>query len=483
MSRLFLFFLGGFLLSLYSTQAQYRIDITVKQMAGQKVTLGYYTSDGRILVQDSVLLNHQGTGIIQNNRQKLARGLYLLVFSRSNYSPLIIGDEQKFSIWVDTLNTLESMRIEGSAENQEFLQFQRFTTSRNKEKQKLQEAYQKNPQKDQKAVKEKYIDALREIDKTVQAYLVPLNQKYPGSALMALINFSVQSETPDFSKEVPEGTKDRDLEIQRKIYFYEKAHYWDKTDLRDSIYLRIPGFKKKLEDYLGKMLLQHPDTIYKESVQLIEKAHGNPAMVQYLVANCFNYALKSEIMGMDEAWVRLGKRYYLSKQVKFGGTEENFKQLEREIALTQYNLIGQTAPELKLPTLDGDWVSLHETEAPFILLLFWEENCGHCKKQVLLVKKELLDRFKPYGFKVFAVHGANDKEKWEKFIVEHELFDFINCWDPHRQSNFQVYYHVDSTPIMYMLDKNKKIIGKKLSVEQYADMLVREYKQSGIEIK
>ena len=45
-----------------------------------------------------------------------------------------------------------------------------------------------------------------------------------------------------------------------------------------------------------------------------------------------------------------------------------------------------------------------------------------------------------------------------------------------------MYYHVDATPVMYMLDKNKKIIGKKLSIEQYADMLVHEYKKIGIDI-
>ena len=52
--------------------------------------------------------------------------------------------------------------------------------------------------------------------------------------------------------------------------------------------------------------------------------------------------------------------------------------------------------------MDGDWVSLYETEAPFTLLLFWEADCGHCKKQVPQVKTGLLDKFKPYGFKVFA---------------------------------------------------------------------------------
>lgn len=482
MSKLFFLFPAIFFLQLNVTQAQYHIDIHVRQMAGQKVTLGYYTSDSKLLVQDSVILNSQGKGTLRNEQQKLARGLYLLVFSRTKYFDLLIGDQQNFSVWVDTLDIQGSMRIEGSPENQEFLKFQRFIQSKNREKQQLKDAYDKHPQKNEESARKKYLEQLKAIDRTVQDYLVPLRRGDGGSALMALVNFSVQTETPDFSKEIAENTPDREVEILRKTLYYEKDHYWERINLQDSIYIRIPGFKNKLENYFSKMLPQHPDTICQEAIRLIEKARRNTTMLQYMTATCFNYALKSEIMGMDEAWVKLGKRYYLSRQVKFGGTEENLRQLEREIALTQYNLIGQTAVELKLPTLEGNWVSLHETEAPFILLLFWEENCGHCKKQVPQIKQKLLDRFKPYGFKIFAVHGANEKEKWERFIIDHELFDFINCWDPHRQSNFQMYYHVDATPVMYMLDKNKKIIGKKLSIEQYADMLVHEYKKIGIDI-
>ena len=226
----------------------------------------------------------------------------------------------------------------------------------------------------------------------------------------------------------------------------------------------------------------HPDSVYKESVNIIEKSRSSKAMFRYLVSYCFNFALESKVMGMDAAFVKIAKRYYLTGQADWVD-KENLEKIEREVLLTQYNLIGETAPELKLQTLEGNWVSLHETKAPFTLLLFWEENCGHCKKQVPEIKTKLLDKFKSHGFKVFAVHTQPEKEKWEKFVTEYELFDFINCWDPHNQSNFRAYYHVDSTPVLYLLDKNKKIIAKKLDVEQLTDMLTREYKKMGIDVK
>lgn len=88
----------------------------------------------------------------------------------------------------------------------------------------------------------------------------------------------------------------------------------------------------------------------------------------------------------------------------------------------------------------------------------------------------MVSKYLPYTLRT-------NKEKWENFVTEHELFDFINCWDPQNQTNFRVYYHIDSTPVMYLLDKEKKIIAKKLDIEQFADILTKEYKRIGVEVK
>jgi len=458
----------------------YNIKLTVPQIPEKNVILANYF-EGKVYAVDTARLDAGGTGYFRKSDRKLARGMYLLLFSPSNYFDLIIGDKQHFSITTDTLDILEKIHFEGSPENTAFLDFQKFMTAQNVKTRKIREDFDKDPGKETEEVKQKYTAQFEQADREVRSYIAELTQKFPGSALATFANFTLSANAPDFSKEVPEGTKDRDWEIQRRAYLFEKAHYWDYTNFRDSMLIRTPIFKNKLDTYFNKMLLQHPDTIFKESVRIIEKCRGNKTMFRYLISYCFNYSLESKIMGMDGAFVNLSKKYYLSGEANWVD-KEMLKKIEREVLLTQYNLIGMKAQELKLPTMDGGWVSLHETEAPFTLLLFWESDCGHCKKQVPLVKTELLDKFKPYGFKVFAVHTQNAKEKWEKFVTEHELFDFINCWDPHNQTNFRVYYHIESTPIMYLLDKDKKIIAKKLDIEQLADMLKHEYKKMGIEI-
>lgn len=459
----------------------YNIKVTVPSMPGKDLILANYF-EGKVYAVDTAHLNASGVGAFRKDKQKLARGMYLLLFSPSNYFDLLIGDNQHFSITTDTVQVLDRIRIEGAPENVAFLDFQRFMTAQNQKTRKIREAFDKDPDKENEAARQKYSAQFDAADREVRSYIANLNKQYPGSALATFARFTLSPEIPDFSKQVPEGTPDRDTEIQRRAYFYNKNHYWDNTNFKDSTLIRTPIFKSKLDDFFNKMILQHPDSVFKESVNIIERARGCQAMFRYLVSYCFNFSLENKIMGMDAAFVHIAKKYYLTGQTPWVG-KENLEKIEREVILTQYNLIGLKAQELKLPTMEGNWVSLYETDAPFTLLLFWESDCGHCKKQVPLIKKQLLDKYKPYGFKVFAVHTQNDKDKWEKFVAEHDLFDFVNCWDPHNQTNFRIYYHIESTPVIYLLDKDKKIIAKKLDVEQLDDMLTREYKRQGVDIK
>lgn len=477
MCFLLLFLLAG----VCDAWGQYDIKVKVKQMAGQKVMLACYMED-KLYVQDTVILDKAGEGHFRNDKKKLSRGLYVFYITPSCNLEMIIGDKQQFSIQCDTLDIINGTKIEGAPENIAFLDFQRFMIELNRKSHQLREEYDKNPDKEKEEVKADYSARYDEMDKEVRAYVKDLVQKYPGSALATFVDFTIPPSIPDFSKEVPEGTKDREMEIRRRSYFYYKNHYWDHTNFADSTLILTKDFKKQLNNYFDNLVVVHPDSLYNACVEILEKSRPCKAMFKYLMDYCTLYTFNNKIMGMDEAFVKLGERYYLSNIVDWVGKEQ-MKTIRDEVLKRMYNLLYHPAVELKLPTLDGKWVSLQETKAPFTVMVFWEPNCGHCKTQVPLLKKEILDRFAPYGLKVFSVQTQGDKKAGEEFVEKHELFDFINCWDPGDQSNYRSYYNVFSTPVMYILDKDKKFIAKNLAVDQMVDLLKNEYKKQGIDIK
>ena len=73
--------------------------------------------------------------------------------------------------------------------------------------------------------------------------------------------------------------------------------------------------------------------------------------------------------------------------------------------------------------------------------------------------------------KVFAVQtNSTGADKWKKYIKEHKL-DWINVMDTYHTSNFRHDYDVVTTPMIYLLDENKKIIAKKIDVENLDKVL------------
>ena len=78
-----------------------------------------------------------------------------------------------------------------------------------------------------------------------------------------------------------------------------------------------------------------------------------------------------------------------------------------------------------------------------------------------------------------AVHmlgGIEGKQKWIKFVNEHQMYDWYNVWNPYDFS-YKKAYDIISTPVIFILDKDKKIIGKKLDpkqIEEYLNALIDE---------
>ena len=72
--------------------------------------------------------------------------------------------------------------------------------------------------------------------------------------------------------------------------------------------------------------------------------------------------------------------------------------------------------------------------------------------------------------KVYSVYTQYDYEKYAKYIAEHKL-DWINLYDPVHLNNIREKYDVYSTPVIYILDKDKVIKAKKIGSEQIKDII------------
>jgi hypothetical protein len=76
------------------------------------------------------------------------------------------------------------------------------------------------------------------------------------------------------------------------------------------------------------------------------------------------------------------------------------------------------------------------------------------------------------------VYTQHDYDKWRKYIIENKL-DWMNIYDGVHINNIKEKFDIYSTPVIYMLDKGKKIKAKRIGTEQVRDIvkqMEKEYK-------
>jgi thiol-disulfide isomerase/thioredoxin len=120
------------------------------------------------------------------------------------------------------------------------------------------------------------------------------------------------------------------------------------------------------------------------------------------------------------------------------------------------------APEIALPSPEGDTIKLTSTRGSFVLLDFWASWCAPCRMEnPNLVKAWNLYRNK--GFKIYQVSLDKTKEAWIKGIQDDGLDKWIHVSDvSYWQSVVVPLYKIESIPANYLLDKEGRVIATNL---------------------
>ncbi len=447
----------------------YNIQVSLNGYNNQDMILGYYYNK-KMYVSDTSRIEN-GTAIF-NGEESLPGGLYLFYLPDGKFFDVLINEEQHFSIETDTTHLIGEMKITGAKEPELFLDYQRFIEQQQKKVTELREAL-KTHESDQAKVEEVSRE-LEATNKRVADYWDAAIAQYPGTFYAQFIKSMKEPVMPEI--EIPEDVQNEDSLRQIKRYQFYRDHYFDNIDFTDKRLLRTPFFVQKLETYFDRMLIQMPDTIIDASIDIIEKSRGTEEMFRFLVQFTFNKANESKIMGMDAAMVALAEKYYLTGEADWA-SEEFLETLSTRVRDIKPTLIGKKAHDMQMESNNGQVYKLHELTAEVTVLVFYEPSCGHCKTAIPKLYKEVFEPYRNKGVQVFAVYSMADAEEWQAFIDKHELFDWINVYDPYHQTRFRNYYDIRSTPMIYVLDRQKNIAAKRLDDEQLPGFIDHMLKQ------
>jgi len=441
-------------------QEGYDITIQIHNVKDDVGYLGYHFGDQKF-VKDTARVEAGGIMRFQGD-QPLTDGIYF-VYSASVYFELI-ANEPKFRIETDTADFIRNMKIEGSRENEIFNAFQRFMADKQAESKKLTDQIQAlDPQQDQLQINALRAEALSIRDR-IEEYQLQLSRENEGTFTSRLLLAMQKPKMPQSS------ASGDDPDEKNRQFFYYKTHYFDNFDLSDPGLLRTPLYQTKLDDYSENLTFKHPDSIKLACDYLLSRAEPNDETFRYVLVKLTNKYETSKIMGMEEIFVYLAENYYLTGKA-YWADDDLKEKFQKRVNELKPNLIGNIAPEIVLVDSTMQPVQLSNLDNRFIILYFFDPDCSHCKKVTPQLHK-LYNEIKTKDVEVFAACTVTDIDKWKKYIRSNGL-DWVNGIDPYYRSNFRAEYDIKSTPMIYILNKDKEIIAKRLGVEQIKDFIDR----------
>jgi thiol-disulfide isomerase/thioredoxin len=456
--------------------AGHNIEITLKPYKNTKIYLGTNYGQNRVLA-DSAILNDASLGYFKG-KEKLTPGIYFIVSPK--YSILfefLVDEGQQFKIIADTLN-LGDHKIIGSKDNDVFSSYSKTMNQLGAQRNQLEQAYNSAATASDSL---KYLQALKKIDTSFKEERQKITTTAPNSMMRFLLDVLQRPDVPAIP--IIKGKADSTYP-----FYYVKNHFWDNVVFNDNRLLRTPFFEAKLDDYFKNYVSREPDSIIEEVQYMLTVAKTGKEIYPFLLFKFTNKYISPEFMGQDKVFLHLFENFFSKGDTVLLNNESKKAITDRAYSIMA-NLIGNPAPALDLNTIDNKLFSLYNSPAKYTFIAFWDPTCGHCKEEMPRVDSFYTNNWKKLGVQVIGVN-TNVKElaAWKQFITE-QHFDagWSHIYQTEAAFNAEIkagkattirqLYDVFKTPTFYLLDKDKKIIAKNLTVNQFNDFLQAQQKK------
>lgn len=137
---------------------------------------------------------------------------------------------------------------------------------------------------------------------------------------------------------------------------------------------------------------------------------------------------------------------------------------------------GAEAPDIVLPSPQGDTIKLSSTRGSVVLLDFWASWCSPCRQE----NPNLVQAYNTYhrkGFQIYQVSLDKTKEAWMKGIEDDQLGKWIHVSDiKYWNSQAAQLYKIESIPSNFLLDRQGRIIATNLRGEALQTKLAELFK-------
>ncbi len=451
-------------------QTGYEIKITFKPFKKQYIYLGHYFGKSYPII-DSALLNDKSEAVFKGT-QKLPGGIYLVGYpNKSGFFEILVDKQQKFSVIADTATITKGVKFINSPDNTAFNTYQQQMAVSGKEINAAQEQLKNAVTAKDSA---HWKDELIRLDKEVMDFREGLIKKDPDGFLSTLLITMREPQLTGRLKDPANKTDSLDS------YNFYKKHYWDGVNFWDGRLAYTTLFEEKLDKYFAQLVVPQQDSIIREIDWMLGTASVNEEMTRFLLIKFVNRYLNQKYMWEDAIFVHLFEKYFAQKEYPWLNDKGRKVITDRAYSLMA-NIMGNPASDIELPDTAGKATSLYDLKADYTIVAFWDPTCGHCKEVLPKLDSFYQAKWKAAGLKVFTVAKETDgsKKDWLDFINQQHLNEWTNVYYSKADDKARIdagipgysqLYDVLTFPTLYLLDKEKRIVAKKLTYQQIDDV-------------
>lgn len=451
------------------------IQVSLKPYQNTKIYIGTNYGNNKVLA-DSCVLNEKSEGVFKG-AQKLTPGIYFLVNPKYNILfDFLVDEAQNFKIVADT-NNLSNYSIVGSSENDLFKEYSVAVNKIGSELAAIENKFKTaTTSADSSLYRTQYISK----DKALKDQRSSFMKVHPKSMMSYLLNVMQRPEAPAIP--VINGKAD-----SLYPFYYVKNHFWDDVVFNDNRLIRTPFFEAKLDEYFKNYVARDADSIIEEVQYMLTVAKTGKEIYPFLLFKFTNKYISPEFMGQDKVFLHLYQNFFAKGDTVLLNEASKKSITERAYSMMA-NQLGLPAPALDINTIDDKPFSLYKTAAPYTFIAFWDPTCSHCKVEIPQLDSMYKASWKALGVQIVGVN-INYKElpAWKKFIADNQINNWFHVYQTEAALNKEItnqkpttirqLYDVFKTPTFYLLDANKRIIAKNLTLNQFDDFLKSKAKK------
>ena len=257
------------------------------------------------------------------------------------------------------------------------------------------------------------------------------------------------------------------LLLTSSLCWAQNTHFWDGIEAFDGPTDENPILASQIDFYFDKLVAPLPDSITLEINRLVEKTESNTDLRDFILWHLLEKYRHPEYMGQDQVFIWLYDQYFSQLEIK-DLNETNLAMICDKAEQLRRLALFNMAPDFKTE----DSLNLYSIESEYTVIFFYDHDCDVCRQEMRDLDSVCIEHpeITVLAMDMNLDSTANSSDKFEirtqgngdfKSPIRHRQIT-----NPSELIALTDTYDIETTPLIYVLDRDKRILAKKIQAKQ-----------------